>query len=87
MIFLAGVDHRHQADRARVDDRQRNDRFLAENENVERIVVFGERLRNETIVRGIVDGGIQDAIELDEAADFIEFVFDARSEGNFDRQC
>ena len=53
-------------------------------EHVERIVVFGERLRNEAVVRGIVDGGIEDAVEVDQAAGFVEFVLDAGAEGNLD---
>ena len=64
--------------------RQRNDCFLAEDENVERIIIFGKRLRNEPVVGRIVDGGIQDAIELDQAAGLVEFVFHARSKRNFD---
>jgi len=42
------VDHGHQADGAGVNDGERDDGFLAEHEDVERIVIFGEGLRNES---------------------------------------
>jgi hypothetical protein len=41
-------------------------------------------LRDETVVRRIVNGGVEDAIELDQAACFIEFVLHARSERDLD---
>ena len=61
-----------------------HDWFLAEYEHIERIVVFRQRLRNEAVVRWIINCGIQDAIELDQAAGFIEFILDARSERDLD---
>ena len=84
MIGLALVDHGHQSDRASVDDRQWNDGFLAENKNVERIVIFGEGLWDESVVSGIVNGRIEDAVESDEAAVFVELVLHAGAEGDFD---
>ena len=43
MILFAGINHGHQADGARVNDGQRNHRFLAQHQHIERIVVFGQR--------------------------------------------
>jgi hypothetical protein len=84
VVFLARVDHRHEADGAGVNDGQRHDGFLAEDENVERVIIFGERLRNESVIGGIVDGGIENAIEADEAARFVEFILHARAERDLD---
>ena len=56
VVALAAVDHRHQADRAGLDQRQWGHRFLAQHQHVERIVVFGQRLRNEAVVGRIVHG-------------------------------
>src|SRR3984885_9077222 len=52
MVRLAGIDHGHEADGAGVDDGKGYDGFLAEHQNIERIVVFGERLRDEAVVGG-----------------------------------
>jgi hypothetical protein len=84
MIGLAPVDHGHETDGAGVNDGERHDRILAEHEHVEGIVVFCQRLRDEAVVRGIVDGGIENAIEFDQAAGFVEFVLHARSERDLD---
>jgi hypothetical protein len=67
-----------------VDNRQRDDGLLAEDEHIERIVVFGERLRNETVVGRLVDGRVEYAVEADEAAGFVQFVFDTGAEWDFD---
>jgi hypothetical protein len=87
VVLFAGIDHGHQADGAGVDDGQRDDRFLAEHEHVERVVVFGEGLRNETVVRGIVHGRIENAVEFDQATRLVEFVLHAGAEGNLDDAC
>src|SRR5579863_417582 len=50
MIFFAAVEHGHQADGSRVNDGQRNYAFLAENQNIERVIVFGQGLGNEAVV-------------------------------------
>ena len=84
VVALAGVDHGHQADGARVDQRQRHHRFLAEHQHVERIVVFGQRLRNETVVGRIVHRRVQHAVQLDQAALLVQFVLHAGAERNLD---
>jgi len=84
VVGLATVDHGHQADSAGVDDGERHHGFLAEHENIERIIVFRQSLRNKAVVGGIVNGGVENAIKLDQAACFIEFVFHARSKRDLD---
>jgi hypothetical protein len=84
VVAGAGVDHGHYTDGAGFDEGERLDRFLAEDEDVERVVVFGVGLRDEAVVGGIEDGGVDDAVDLEEAGGFVEFVFDVGAEGNFD---
>src|ERR1700756_5559587 len=60
-----------------MNDGQRDDCFLAEHEHVERVVIFGERLRDESVVRGIVDRGVENAVEADQAAGFVELILHA----------
>jgi len=67
-----------------VDEGERDDSFLAEDEDVERVVVFGEGLRDEAVIGGVVDSGVENAIEADESAGFIEFIFHAGAEGDLD---
>lgn len=67
-----------------MNDGERHHSFLAQHEDIERIIVFGQRLRDEAIVRRIVDGRLEDAIELDQPAGFVQFVLHTRSERNLD---
>ena len=66
--------------------RERLDGLLAENEDVERIVVFGVGLRDETVVRGIEDRGMDDAIDLEQAGRLVELVFDVGAERDLDHR-
>ena len=84
VVAGAGVDHGHDADGAGLDERERLNGLLAENEDVEGIVVFGVGLRDEAVVRGIKNGGVDDAVHFKEAGLFVEFVFDVRTERDFD---
>src|SRR5271156_4161315 len=84
VIFLASIDHGHEADGAGVDDGERGYGLLTEDEDIDGIVVFGKGLRDEAVVGGIVDGGVEDAVELDEAAGLIELVLNAGAERDFD---
>jgi len=84
VVRLALVDHGHQSHRTRVDDGERDYGFLTQDENVERVVVFGEGLRDKSVICRIVNGGVENAVEADEAAGFVEFVLDAGAEGDFD---
>ena len=84
VVLLARVDHRHQADRAGVDERERDDRLLAQHQHVERVVVLGERLRDEAVVGRVVDGGVEDAVELEQAGLLVELVLDAGAERDLD---
>jgi hypothetical protein len=84
VIRNAGIDHGHEADGARVHDRERDDGFLAEHENVERIVVFCERPGNEAVVGGIKDGRVKDAVHANNAALLVELVLDVCVQWNFD---
>ena len=84
VVAGAGVDHGHDPDGAGFDERERLDRLLAKNEDVEGIVVFGISLRNEAVVRRIKNGGVDDAVHFEETGLFVELVFDVRTERNFD---
>ncbi len=53
-------------------------------QHVERIVVLGQRLRDEAVVRRVIDGRVEHAIELDQAALLVELVLHARAERDFD---
>ena len=81
VVLLACVNHGHQANCACVDDGQRHHGFLAEHEHVEWVVVFCQRLRNETVVCRIVNGRVENAVEADQPARFIELIFTLEPKG------
>jgi hypothetical protein len=83
VVLLAHVNQGHQADGAGVDDGQRHDRLLAQHQHVERIVVLGQSLGDESIVGRVVDGGVENAVEFDQAAGLVELALHAGAEGTF----
>ena len=68
------VAHPHHADGARLDDRQRVDRLLAEHQRIERVAVVAERARDEAVVGRIVHGAVEHAIESQEAGLLVQLV-------------
>src|SRR5262249_40547484 len=83
VVACARVDHRHYADSSCLNERKRLDWFLAKNEDIEGIVVFGIRLRDEAVVCRIKNGGMNDAVDLEQAGRFVELIFDVGAERNF----
>src|SRR5580698_10400004 len=84
VVAGAGIDHRHEADGASLDERERLDGLLAKNEDIERIVVFGVGLRDEAVVRGIENRGVDDAIDFEQTGGFVELVFYVGAERDLD---
>ena len=84
MILFAHVDHRHQANRPSLHQRERGDRFLTEHQNIERVVVFGQRLRNEPVVGRVIHRRVENPVELQQPGLFVELVLDARPHGDLD---
>src|SRR5271166_68811 len=84
VVFLDRVKHRHQANRAGLNQRQRHNRFLAQHQHVEWIVILCQRLRDEAVIGGIIHRGIKHSIQLDEPALLVQFILDAGAERNFD---
>ena len=68
------VAHAHDADGARLDDRQGLHGFLGQHQRVERIPVVAERARDETVVGRIVDRAVEHAIETEEARLLVQLV-------------
>jgi hypothetical protein len=84
MVLFAAVDHCHEADGPGLDEGEGDDGFLAEDEDVERVVVFSECLGDESVIGGIVDGGVENTVELYESGLLVELVLDAATEGDLD---
>jgi hypothetical protein len=85
VVFFAAVDHGHEADRADAGDQgQGDDGFLAEDQDVKRVIVFGQGLGDEAVIGGVIYGGIEDAIEFDQSTFLVQLVFHAGAEGDFD---
>jgi hypothetical protein len=67
-------------------ERHRRNLFGAVDQNVERIVVFRECLRNKSVIRRVIDGGGQNAVQAQKACPFIQFEFEIGTLGNFDHR-
>ena len=59
-------------------------RLLAQDEDIEGIVVVGVGLWNEAVIRGIEHRRMDDAIHSQEAAGFVQLVFHIGAQGDFD---
>jgi hypothetical protein len=47
-------------------------------------VIFGERLRDEAVVRGIKDGGVKNTVHADYSTGFVELILNVRVQRDFD---
>src|SRR5690606_31935659 len=56
----------------------------AQHEHVKRIIILGQRLRDEPVIGRVIDGRVEHAVELDEPALLVKFVLHARAEGDLD---
>jgi len=54
LVALFGIHHVQDADRPNLDEATRETRLGDEDEHIERIVVFGESSRDESVVTGVV---------------------------------
>jgi hypothetical protein len=84
VIGIARVDHGHETDHSGVHEGERNHRFLTEHQNIEGIVIFGERLRDEAVVRGIKDGGVKNTVHADYSTGFVELILNVGVKRDFD---
>lgn len=81
IVAGAGIDHGHNADGARLDEGESLDRFLAKDEDVERIIIFRVGLRDEAVGRWVENRGVDDAIDAQQAGGLVQFVFTLEPSG------
>ncbi len=86
VVAAAGIDHGHNADGPSFDEGERLNGFLAKDEDIQRIIVFGVGLRDEAIVGGIEDGGMNDAVDSEQTCGFVQLVFHVGAQGDFDQR-
>lgn len=79
VVWLAFVEHGHDADGSGFADAEGGDRLGAEYEDIEGVVVFGVGLGDEAVGGGVVDGAGEYAVEAEHACCFIELVFVGRT--------
>jgi len=70
------VGHPQPAERPGTHDGERLDRLLHEDQDIERITVVGVGARDEPVVRRVVDGAVQHAIEPQEACGLVYLVLE-----------
>ena len=74
IVGFSAVGHEHDADGTHRDEDAGGYWVGGEHDDVERIAVIPERLRCETVVKGVGRGREIDAVELDEARIFVDLV-------------
>ena len=74
IITLALVPHLHQPYRLGCQDRQRHDRLLPKHQHIERVVILGVGLWDETIVRGIMYSAEEHTVDANQPGRLLEFV-------------
>ncbi len=84
LVFLVGVDHVEDADGADFDEDAGEAGLLDEDEAVEGIVVVGEGAGDEAVVAGVMEGGIEGAVEAEDAQVAVVLVLIRRVLGDFD---
>src|SRR5256886_16473715 len=70
--------------RARAQDAERHHRLLTEHKHVERVAVLAVGLREEAVVRRVVHGRVQHAVQPQQARALVELVLHLRALGDLD---
>ena len=86
VVLFALINHFHNADRLSPHDRQRQNRFLSQNQNIQRVVIIAVSLRNKPVVGRIMHRAVKNAVNFKQAAQFIQFIFNIRAAGNFNHR-
>src|SRR5258708_2982848 len=84
MFLVARIDHGHDTDGSRMHHGERYNRILTKNENIKRVAIFGKRLGNKAVIRGIENCRVEDAVHANHATALVEFVFYIGVQWNFD---
>jgi hypothetical protein len=85
--FLVGealVEHFQYADGTDVHDAAGEAGRVDEDEDIEGIAVIGQGAGNESVISGIVDGGVEIAVETEDVEFLVVFVLVAALVGDFD---
>lgn len=83
-IGHTAVNHIHTANDAAVDIAAWEGGGGGEDEDIEGVAIGVEGVFDEAVFSGVVDRGVEDAIQLDMAGFAVDFVFIAASHGDFD---
>lgn len=78
------IHHLDDPDGITAHQRHGDDAFLAEHQHIERVAVLGIGAGDEPVVCRIVGGGVQDAVEPEQAGFLVHLVFVFAALGNFD---
>src|SRR5688572_17395186 len=84
VVLALLVPHAQHADRLGAQHAQRHHGLLTKYQHVQRIAIVAERAREKSVVRRIVDGRVEDAIEPEQTRRLVQLVLDLRSLRNLD---
>src|SRR5829696_8084149 len=85
LVALAFVDHVHHPDRAGPQEAKWLDRFLHQDEHVERVVVLPQSPRDEAVVGRVDHGRVQDTVDLQQPRLLVQLVLDPGAFGDLDQ--
>ena len=78
------VAHPHDADGTCLDDRERVDRFLAQDQGVQRVAIVTERPGDEAVVGRVVHGAVQHPVQPHQSRFLVELVLVLAAHRHFD---
>lgn len=79
LVLRAAVLHADDTDGEAAHKAQRADALAAQYQHVQRVTVLGPRAGDEAVVRGVVRGGIEDAVQTQHARLLVELVLVLRA--------
>ena len=75
IVGRAVVEHRNNPNRIALHKRHRLDLLGAEYQHIQRVVVERVSARNKAVIRRVVGGSMQHAVEMEHAGLFVELIF------------
>src|SRR5437867_2081344 len=84
VVLFILIAHLHHADGPGPHDGQRNDRFLAEHEHIERVPIVAVSLGDESVIRRVVHGAEENTVDPQQSALLVELVLGLRALGDLD---
>lgn len=84
VVRFAAINHLEQADDPGFNETAGEGGLVDHHDDVQRVMILGEGLRDEAVVARIVASGVQVPVQLDQAGVFVHLEFVSPAFGNLD---